>query len=466
MPITSGGSSREPGRAVLEPTATRDRAPRAASDRCPEWLADARLALVGAVEIGEDRGVLVLRMVEERFHRDNEGRPIREGRTPPELLRDGEIEYRQCPYPGSRYLNERPMNVSALRQTSAHWDEVMDAMALLRAAYEDARAGYRGDVMDIWRVSQLGSALPWFYILGRGEGRAMTCPAYAAALSKATLGVGIWGHRVFVKMLVERNVIPRFSSQLLLDTSEETGVLVADTEVCAASDKMMLKFFDVFTGERVAATGIGEVAPLLAERDELLRFGAHYIAFKQWIWLYWIARRHLYLDVASALGPVPRMAEMMDELMDPRGEPPDFCLLQPDDVPGIPLERRGLWFAILARFVEPFSPDGSDAAMRDHAARLASVMGELPARSGDIAAEVARVTGAAAPAAERVARAVGMYAALDALLGDVLATVERGFRGESSPVFTAEMRDRVLRSPPRALFAGLAPETFAQIARP
>ena len=402
--------------------------------------------------------MLVLRMVEEQHHRDNEGRPIREGRTPPELLRDGEIEYRQCPYAGSRYLNERPMNVSALRQTSAHWDEIMDAMALLRAAYEDARGGYRADVMDIWRTSQLGSALPWFYLLRRGE----TCPAYAAALAKATLGVGIWGHRVLVKMLVERSVIPRFSSQQLLDTAEDTRVLVADTEVCAASDKMMLKFFDAFTGERVAATGIGEVAPLLADRDELLRFGAHYIAFKQWLWLYWIARRHLYLDLASALGP--RAA--IDELMDPRGEPPDFCLLQPDDVPNTPLERRGLWFRILARFVEPFSPDGSDAPMRDHADRLAMVMGEPPARADDLAADVARTTGAPAEAAARAGRAVGMYAALDALLADVLVTIEHGFRGVAPAVVTAAMRDRVVRQPPRALFAGLAPATFAHIARP
>jgi hypothetical protein len=410
------------------------------------------------VEIGEDRGVLVLRMIEERFHRDDEGRPIREGRTPPELLREGEIEYRQCPYAGSRYLNERPMNVSALRQTSAHWDEVIDAMAFLRAAYHDARGGYRGDVMDIWRISQLGSALPWFYILGQQ----VACPAYAAALSKATLGVGIWGHRVFVKMLEDRSVIPRFTSQIMLDTAEDTGTLVAEYEVCAASDKMMLKLFDVFTADSAAWTGVGEVGRLAGARDALLRFGAHYIAFKQWIWLYWTARRYLYLDLASALGRLPRM----DELMDPHGEPPDFSVLQPDDVPALALEQRGLWFGILAALVEPFSPDGSDAAMREHAARLAAVMGAVPERCDDIAAEVAAVTGAPAEAAARVARCVGMYAGLDGLLGDVLATVERGLGGEPSAVFTAEMRDRVLREPPRALFAGFAPRTFAQIARP
>ena len=402
--------------------------------------------------------MLVLRMIEEQFHRDGEGRPIREGRTPREILGADEIEYRQCPYPGSRYLNERPMNVSALRQTSAHWDEIIDAMAFLRTVYQDARAGYRADAMDIWRVSQLGSALPWFYILGQRA----TCPAFAAALSKATLGVGIWGHRVYVKMLEERSLIPRFTSQAMLDTAEQTLTLVAEHEVCAASDKMILRFFDVFTADSVAATGVGEVAPLMTARDALVRFGAHYVAFKQWIWLYWQARRSLYLDLASVLGPLPRMAE----LMDPRAEPPDFSLLSLGENARMRREHRGPWFHLLAMLIEPFSPDGSDAPMREHAMRLAAVMGALPARCDDIAAEVATVTGTSGDAAARIARCVGMYAALDALLGDVLATVERGLGGDASAVFTAAMRDRVLREPPRAMFAALAPQTFAQIARP
>ncbi|HMG23091.1 MAG TPA: hypothetical protein VK607_17265, partial [Kofleriaceae bacterium] len=122
----------------------------------------------------------VLRMVEERFHRDDEGRPLREGRTPAEHLATDDIEYRPCPYPGSRQAGGRPMNVSALRQTSAHWDEIIEALGFLRTAYAEARGGYGPDVMDLWRVSQLGSALPWFFVLA-----GQPLPAYAAALSKA-----------------------------------------------------------------------------------------------------------------------------------------------------------------------------------------------------------------------------------------------------------------------------------------
>jgi hypothetical protein len=388
-------------------------------------------------------------MVEERFHRDDEGRPIREGRTPPEVLREGEIEYRRCPYAGSRFQHANPMNVSALRQTSAHWDAILDAVAVLRRTYAAARGGYRADVWDVWRVSQLGSGLPWFFILREGA----TCPAYAAALSKATLGVGIWGWRVFVNMLAERKPVPFFTSQMILDTAEATGTLLSDTEVCSASDKMMLKFFDPFTAEQISVIGAGGVARLVEAKHEVLRFGSHYIAFKQWIWMYWLARRALYADIERALGPQPALAERMD----PTGEPPDFFVVEPANIAEMPLDGRAQWFGALANLVEPFAPDGSDVPMRDHARALAQIMGSLPARHAELEHEVHDAT---------VARAIGQYAALDALLGDVLATVEHGFRGDESAVFDAEMRDRVIAMPPRSVFAALAPVLFAAITRP
>jgi hypothetical protein len=400
--------------------------------------------------------MLVLRMVSEQFHRDTEDRPLREGRTPRELLRDGDIEYRRCPYAGSRAASELPMNASALRQTSAHWDDVIDAVAFLREAYANARGGYRADVLDIWRVGQLGSALPWFFILRERT----TCPAYAAALSKVTLGVGIWAWRVLVKMLVERSIVPLFTSQMILDTAEETGTLISDYEVCAASDKMILKFFDAYTAETVTVAGTGEVAALLDRRDDVLRFGAHYLAFKQWLWMYWLARRALYDDLIGVLGARDDLVERMD----PSGDPSDFSLLP--SPPGLDANGRAAWFGGLATLIQPFAADKSDGVMRDHALALARIVGEVPARIDELAAEVARVNRLDDAAAARVARVLGTYAALDGLLGDVLATVESGFGGASGATFDAAMRDRVISLSPRELMAKLAPTTFAQIARP
>ncbi|MEO8701750.1 MAG: hypothetical protein ABI867_17015 [Kofleriaceae bacterium] len=400
--------------------------------------------------------MLVLRMVEERFHRDAEGRPIRESRTPPELLKAGEIELKACPYGGSRHQHPNPMNVSALRQTSAHWDEVIDAVAVLRAAYTEARGSYRADLNDIWRVGQMGSALPWFYILHRGE----TCPAYAAALSKATLGVGIWGARMQVQHVIDRGGPDRYTAQMILDTSEETGTLIADHEVCAASDKMMLKFYAPFVDADAPFTGLGAVGPIAAARGELARFAAHYIALKQWMWLYWLARRFLLEDIVAVTARTPELADLLGL----EGEPPDFFLVQPERVSEMPLAHRAHWFRGLAALVEPFAPDASDAAYRTYADRIAEIMGSEPATAA-LTAEVA-AGGHAAEASQIIARAIAMYAELDATFADVIATVEAGFHGDAGAVIDAGVRDRVLPSPPRAVFARFAPVGLAAITRP
>ena len=67
---------------------------------------------------GDRRPVRIVEMIEARGLRDVEGRPLREGRTPAEHLRPDDIEYKACPYSGSR--SGKPMNTSALRQMGAH----------------------------------------------------------------------------------------------------------------------------------------------------------------------------------------------------------------------------------------------------------------------------------------------------------------------------------------------------------
>ncbi len=368
----------------------------------------------------------VLRMVEEQFHRDVEDRPIREGRMPIELQRAGEIEYRPCPYAGSRHQHSNPMNVSALRQTSAHWDEIVDALAMLREAYAKACGGYRGDVMDLWRVSQLGSALPWFFLLHDGVG----CPGYAAALAKATLGVGIWGQRLFVRMLAERRMPERVTAQMIFDTAEATGTLVSDAEVCSASEKMMLRFFDVLVDERIISEGRGEAGALAGRGEAVLRFGAHYVGFKQWLWIYCLARRFLYADLVAALGPRADLAELLAAGV----EPPDFFFAEPADPASMPAPQRAVWFHALANLVVPFAADHSDRPLREHALRLAALMGEDHARGV-------------------IARACATFAALDALHGDVIACVEAGLGGDASrTVIDPTIRDRVVATSPRALF--------------
>jgi hypothetical protein len=366
-------------------------------------------------------------MVEERFHRDDEDRPLREGRTPAEFLREGEIEYRACPYSGSR--RDRVMNVSALRQTSAHWDEIVAALGFLRAAYAEARGGFGPDVMDVWRVSQLGSALPWYFVL-RGE----PLPAYAAALSKATLGTGILAQRLLHKMLREAWAPPPLNTEALRALAESTGTLVGETEVCAAPDKMIARFLDALVA---GAARPGIVDHLIAERDRVLAFGACYAQFKLALWLYFQARRFLYADVAAA---APRAADRdaMIALLAAPCEPPDFFVIEPPDLAAVPPALRAAWLAQLAGLIAPFAPDGSDQIVRDRVVAMAAAMADADG----------------AP----VARACRTFDRLDALFAEVVAGVEAGLRGTQFPPpgpISAHARDRLLAASPRAAFAAL-----------
>lgn len=374
-----------------------------------------------------DDGLWILRMMTEQFHRDTEGRPLREGRTPPECLKAGEIEYKQCPFPGKRFKHANPMNQSAIVQVSAHWDELADCLAFVREAYTEQNGTWGPDIWDMWRISQIASALPWYYIL-KGE----TCPAYAAALSKVMLGAGMWSQRLFVKTFEDGWLPPsKFSSKEIIDLAEQNDVLISPTEVCSASEKMMYRYFDVLTGDPVPHR-----SPLVAVKDSVMRFGAHYTAFKHIIYLYWLARRFLIADVAAARGSSP----LIEQLMIPESEPPDYYIAEPANLAGVPAPMRGAWFKMLADLLKPFAPDRSDQAVRALADEVAIAM--------------------AVDHPDPVERAKVAFARLDRIHADTILIVEANFRrahGVADYTGTVEpsLRDRLVLTPARALFDSL-----------
>lgn len=343
----------------------------------------------------------VVRMIEERFHRDVEDRPIREGRTPPEFLREGDIEYKTCPYSGSRL--GKPMNASALRQAGVHWDEVLEALAWLRSAHDKALGVTTPTIWDIWRTSQLGSALPWFFIL-----RDEPVPGYAAALSKMTLGMGIWAQRMFVKSLTEAWTPGHLTAERILELAEASGTLVGETEVCSGGDKMLLRYFDVHVG----APSPGKLA---VPHDEVLRFGAHYASFKLVVWIYYLARRFVYADAGTT--------EFATSV-----EPPDFFIVEPGNLRDVIPQQRLGWFRSLADLVVPLA---GDLALRDAAFAIAATMGK-----------------GASPAAT--------WTELDAIFGRVVSLVEAGLGGTPPAEVPAAIRDRLIGASPRAFFTNAA----------
>jgi len=397
---------------------------------------------------------LLLRMLEERHHRDADDRPLCEVRTPPEHLRPGDLIHRACPYPGSRH--GRPMNVAALAQMSSHWDDVVDALAVLRTRYAAARPEAAPELLDVWRVSQFAASLPWFFLLRRDQ----PIPGFAAALAKATQGVGLWAQRILVERLAG-GPAPAMTAAAIAASAEATGLLVGEVEACAGSEAMIRRFLEALLTGRPRAEGPA-VAALAAAGDEVERFAAHYTNLKLVWWLLALARRFVYADLAAAVPAGHPLGAALVELRDGPGDPPDFFLVGPADPAAVARPVRGAWLTGLAGLVEPLAPDGSDRVLGAVARAVAGAVGAEEPPAATLTDEAATTVGPdAAPA---VAQALATYVHLDRLLGLAATAVEAGLRGDGTEVhFPPALRDRLIAAPARAVVTQLAPRTIAAL---
>lgn len=397
---------------------------------------------------------LLLRMLEERHHRDADDRPLREVRTPPEHLRPGDLIHRACPYPGSR--QGRPMNVAALAQMSSHWDDVVDTLALLRTRYAAPRPEAAPELLDVWRVSQFAASLPWFFLLRRDQ----AIPGFAAALAKATQGVGLWAQRVLVERLAG-GPAPAITAAAIAASAEATGLLVGEVEACAGSEAMIRRFLEALLTGHPRAEGPA-VAALAAAGDEVVGFAAHYTNLKLVWWLLALGRRFVYADLAAAVPAGHPLGAALVELRDGPGDPPDFFLVGPADPAAVARPVRGAWLTGLAGLVEPLAPDGSDRVLGAVARAVAGAVGAEEPPAATLTDEAATTVGPdAAPA---VAQALATYVHLDRLLGLAATAVEAGLRGDGAEVaFPPALRDRLITAPARAVVTQLAPRTVAAL---
>jgi hypothetical protein len=101
---------------------------------------------------------------------DAEGRQVGESNAFPAVLRvDVPTRWRTCIYSGSRYQDDKPMNVSALKSMRAHWAPMMAMLLKVREAYlarcPQARQGWT--VGHLERLSTAVLALPAYQLMRR-----------------------------------------------------------------------------------------------------------------------------------------------------------------------------------------------------------------------------------------------------------------------------------------------------------
>lgn len=229
---------------------------------------------------------------------DSEGRQVGEANVFPEPLRlDIATEWSTCPYSGSRYHNEKPMNVTALKNMSNHWQQTMAVLLRIREAYlqrfPECQKGWT--VGHLERLSSLTLALP-AYLLMRKQHRVESGDLHPVLsnMFRVTDGVRMTMHNMLFIPIYEPTFPPNtaMTSSELYAYAERNYVFQSDHGVCAGPKAMIEEFLSVLidgqpidNADKICLDA--EVKQALNSLDKAMDYGiyglqVHAIIFSKW----------------------------------------------------------------------------------------------------------------------------------------------------------------------------------------
>ncbi|MDB5862518.1 MAG: hypothetical protein JWO70_324 [Betaproteobacteria bacterium] len=229
---------------------------------------------------------------------DAEGRQVGEANVFPKPLRlDVPTKWRTCIYAGSRFQEERPMNVTALKTMRAHWPQMMEALRRIREAYlarfPAARNGWT--VGDLERLSTLVLAVPT-YMLVRTQGRVENGKLHPALSSmfRVSDGLRMTTHQMLFVPVGEATLAPDalITSREVYEYAERNYAFHSTHGVCAGPRVMIEEFLGVLVDGRgarddEAAVLDPPVEDALRSIDRAFDYGlyglqAHAVVFSLW----------------------------------------------------------------------------------------------------------------------------------------------------------------------------------------
>jgi len=182
---------------------------------------------------------------------DMEGRQVGEANVFPDRLRqDIPTEWTTCPFPGSRYQNERPMNVTALKSMKKHWLQTMAVLSKIREAYlrrfPDARQGLTLGHLEC--LSTLILAVP-AYLLMRSENTVNNGSLHPVLsnMFRVTDGVRMTTHQMMIIPVAEATLPPEtpVTGNGIYQYAERNHVFQSAHGVCGGPKIMIEEFLAV-----------------------------------------------------------------------------------------------------------------------------------------------------------------------------------------------------------------------------
>jgi len=202
---------------------------------------------------------------------DQDDRQVGEANVFPIGLRlDRETEWRVCQYAGSRFRDETPMNVTALKAMIKHWKPMMTAFLAVRTEVlkRFARSRNAWTVSDLHTLACVALSLPAFQLM-KGGGTSPQRPVHPvlSSLYRISDGIRMTTHRMMY-LSEERTRSPEETTTAgdFYAFTERNGLFLAEHGVCAGPKALIDEFLAVvFSGVEVQGSENIELAPEVQE---------------------------------------------------------------------------------------------------------------------------------------------------------------------------------------------------------
>lgn len=223
---------------------------------------------------------------------DEEGRALYEGKAAPELVRTipvtlAPFRYEDSP---SRSRSGKPIRQDAYRQVKDHFDDVLWVFSALREMYVAEAKPASLEIADLRRICMMAQALPRYlrvqqYCASSHRSKPsqldeFRVPVAVSVVFKSVLGITnlldyITAHEAEVRearLARDPNAPAEWTAEDLLWVAETYGLLVGDSEVCAAPASMIQRSLRTLLEGRAGGKRPAVVHMILAEREPFLEF--------------------------------------------------------------------------------------------------------------------------------------------------------------------------------------------------
>jgi hypothetical protein len=245
---------------------------------------------------------------------------------PPTLRLDRETEWRVCQYAGSRYQDDSPMNITALKAMIKHWKPMMAALLEVRSAIAErlsiAGTGRPWSIGDLHTLACVVLALPAYQLM-KGGGQSPQPPLHPvlSSLFRITDGIRMTMYEMqFLLSERPRNADDPMTAAEIYSYAEQHGVFISPTGVCAGP-KPLIDEFLVTAVDGVPAEGIeglqhsDEVEALLAQLPEVVDYGLYGLQIWGLSHSTWLLMSQAYHGLLELLERCPQRSAAGDRLV-------------------------------------------------------------------------------------------------------------------------------------------------------